>query len=55
MLMKWLSRGIQMPAVLVLTGAVLAFVSSGILGQYDPFAAGGGELLLVYPKPPFEL
>ncbi|MBX7431258.1 zinc-dependent metalloprotease [Mycobacterium sp. Y57] len=34
----------------VQTGAVLAFVSSGILGQYDPFAAGGGELLLVYPN-----
>src|ERR1700694_659780 len=32
------------------TGAVLAFVSSGILGQYDPFAPGGGELLLVYPN-----
>jgi coenzyme F420 biosynthesis associated uncharacterized protein len=32
------------------TGAVLAFLSSGILGQYDPFAAGGGELLLVYPN-----
>jgi coenzyme F420 biosynthesis associated uncharacterized protein len=35
------------------TGAVLAFVSSGILGQYDPFAGGGdggGELLLVYPN-----
>jgi len=38
------------------TGAVLAFVSSGILGQYDPFASGGrdggnsGELLLVYPN-----
>ena len=38
------------------TGAVLAFISSGILGQYDPFAAGpepdgtGGELLLVYPN-----
>ncbi|ORB32089.1 zinc-dependent metalloprotease [Mycolicibacterium parafortuitum] len=32
------------------TGAVLAFVSSGILGQYDPFSAGGGELLLVYPN-----
>jgi len=32
------------------TGAVLAFVSSGILGQYDPFAVGGGELLLVYPN-----
>ena len=25
------------------TGAVLAFVSSGILGQYDPFAPGGQE------------
>ncbi|HTY28361.1 MAG TPA: zinc-dependent metalloprotease, partial [Mycobacterium sp.] len=35
------------------TGAVLAFISSGILGQFDPFAAGaqaGGELLLVYPN-----
>lgn len=40
------------------TGAVLAFVASGILGQYDPFAAPGGpqgggspgELLLVYPN-----
>ncbi|MCI4674435.1 zinc-dependent metalloprotease [Candidatus Mycolicibacterium alkanivorans] len=35
------------------TGAVLAFVSSGILGQFDPFATGshpGGELLLVYPN-----
>jgi coenzyme F420 biosynthesis associated uncharacterized protein len=32
------------------TGAVLAFVSSGILGQYDPFGDNGGELLLVYPN-----
>ena len=33
------------------TGAVLAFVSSGILGQYDPFSGtSGGELLLVYPN-----
>ncbi|MCV7422289.1 zinc-dependent metalloprotease [Mycobacterium yunnanensis] len=32
------------------TGAVLAFVSSGILGQYDPFSSDGGELLLVYPN-----
>ncbi|WP_328361810.1 zinc-dependent metalloprotease [Mycobacterium sp. NBC_00419] len=35
------------------TGAVLAFVSSGILGQFDPFAVGaqaGGQLLLVYPN-----
>ncbi|TDK90577.1 zinc-dependent metalloprotease [Mycolicibacterium mucogenicum] len=32
------------------TGAVLAFVSSGILGQYDPFAVNGGELLLVAPN-----
>jgi coenzyme F420 biosynthesis associated uncharacterized protein len=33
------------------TGAVLAFVSSGILGQYDPFAtAEDGCLLLVYPN-----
>ncbi|BBX63816.1 hypothetical protein MSAS_29900 [Mycobacterium saskatchewanense] len=33
------------------TGAVLAFVSSGILGQYDPFAeAKQGRLLLVYPN-----
>ena len=34
------------------TGAVLAFVASGILGQYDPFAGTGegGKLLLVYPN-----
>ncbi|HEY7051076.1 MAG TPA: zinc-dependent metalloprotease [Mycobacterium sp.] len=32
------------------TGGVLAFVSSGILGQYDPFAAQGGKLLLIYPN-----
>ncbi|MEE3752315.1 zinc-dependent metalloprotease [Mycobacterium intracellulare] len=36
------------------TGAVLAYVSSGILGQYDPFAgdngARAGSLLLVYPN-----
>ena len=33
------------------TGAVLAFVSSGILGQYDPFVGDdGGCLLLVYPN-----
>lgn len=32
------------------TGAVLAFVSSGILGQFDPFTAEGGDLLLVYPN-----
>ena len=36
------------------TGAVLAFVSSGILGQYDPFGSsaddGTGCLLLVYPN-----
>jgi coenzyme F420 biosynthesis associated uncharacterized protein len=32
------------------TGAVLAFISQGILGQYDPFAANGGELLLIYPN-----
>lgn len=32
------------------TGAVLAFISSGILGQYDPFTDNGGELLLVYPN-----
>ena len=31
------------------TGALLAFVSSGILGQYDPFSSGG-TLLLVYPN-----
>jgi coenzyme F420 biosynthesis associated uncharacterized protein len=34
----------------VQTGAVLAFISSGILGQYDPFGPNGGELLLVYPN-----
>ena len=32
------------------TGAVLAYVSQGILGQYDPFGQDGGELLLVYPN-----
>ena len=35
------------------TGAVLAFVASGILGQYDPFSGGpddAGSLLLVYPN-----
>jgi coenzyme F420 biosynthesis associated uncharacterized protein len=33
------------------TGAVLAFVSSGILGQYDPFTSPeAGTLLLVYPN-----
>jgi coenzyme F420 biosynthesis associated uncharacterized protein len=32
------------------TGAVLAFISTGILGQYDPFGPNGGELLLVYPN-----
>jgi coenzyme F420 biosynthesis associated uncharacterized protein len=33
------------------TGAVLAFVSSGILGQYDPFSSPEtGTLLLVYPN-----
>src|SRR6201994_2605358 len=31
------------------TGALLAFVSSGILGQFDPFN-DGGTLLLVYPN-----
>ncbi|BBY99743.1 zinc-dependent metalloprotease [Mycolicibacterium fallax] len=34
----------------VQTGAVLAFISSGILGQYDPFGADGPKLLLVYPN-----
>lgn len=32
------------------TGAVLAFVASGILGQYDPFTDDQGALLLVYPN-----
>lgn len=33
------------------TGAVLAFIASAILGQYDPFSAEGrGALLLVYPN-----
>jgi len=36
------------------TGALLAFVSSAILGQFDPFCAdgagGAGRLLLVYPN-----
>ena len=32
------------------TGAVLAFVSSAILGQFDPFTGADGDLLLVYPN-----
>ncbi len=32
------------------TGGLLAFVSSAILGQYDPFGVDGGRLLLVYPN-----
>jgi putative hydrolase len=32
------------------TGAVLSFVSSGILGQYDPLGGDDGILLLVYPN-----
>lgn len=44
-------RGLLAPRVTaVQTGAVLAVVASGILGQYDPFAADGGCLLLVYPN-----
>ncbi|MBN4925327.1 zinc-dependent metalloprotease [Hoyosella rhizosphaerae] len=31
-------------------GAVLGFLSNAILGQYDPFAEGGGSLLLVAPN-----
>ncbi len=47
---KWEGGAITRRITGAQTGAVLAFVSSGILGQYDPFAAGGGELLLVYPN-----
>jgi coenzyme F420 biosynthesis associated uncharacterized protein len=45
-------RGVVTPRITgAQTGAVLAFVASGILGQYDPFAAeDGGCLLLVYPN-----
>jgi coenzyme F420 biosynthesis associated uncharacterized protein len=48
-------RGITGRVAGAQTGAILAFVSSGILGQYDPFAitgadAGDGRLLLVYPN-----
>lgn len=45
-------RGLLAPRIAAIqTGAVLAFVASGILGQYDPFAgADGGVLLLVYPN-----
>lgn len=32
------------------TGAVLAFLSSAILGQYDPFTGENGTLLLVSPN-----
>lgn len=31
-------------------GGILAFLSTAILGQYDPFAAEDGELLLVAPN-----
>lgn len=59
--MRVMTGGAQTPGNLVTgriagaqTGAVLAFVSTGILGQYDPFASGTpdnqGELLLVYPN-----
>ncbi|MFG1931726.1 zinc-dependent metalloprotease [Mycobacterium sp. NPDC048908] len=55
--MRVMTGGTQSPRGLVTsritgaqTGAVLAFISSGILGQYDPFGPNGGELLLVYPN-----
>lgn len=57
--MRVMTGGSQTPANAVTgriagaqTGAVLAFISSGILGQYDPFAdaQSGGSLLLVYPN-----
>jgi coenzyme F420 biosynthesis associated uncharacterized protein len=55
--MRVMTGGAERPAGLLTpkitgaqTGAVLAFVSAGILGQYDPFGANGGELLLVYPN-----
>ena len=67
--MRVMTGGSQRPAGTVTgriagaqTGAVLAFISSGILGQYDPFARPGGQersdsgdrpggdLLLVYPN-----
>jgi coenzyme F420 biosynthesis associated uncharacterized protein len=55
--MRVMTGGTQSPRGLITgritgaqTGAVLAFVSSGILGQYDPFGPNGGELLLVYPN-----
>lgn len=47
-------RGFHGPGHGAQTGAVLAYVSSGILGQYDPFATDNGAragcLLLVYPN-----
>ncbi len=46
-------RGVVAPRITgAQTGALLAFIASGILGQYDPFAGGddGGRLLLVYPN-----
>lgn len=56
--MRLMTNGTEKPRGLVTgrvtgaqTGAVLAFVASGILGQYDPFAADKqGCLLLVYPN-----
>ena len=55
--MRVMTGGTETPANVVTgriagaqTGAVLAFVSSGILGQYDPFSGTTGDLLLVYPN-----
>jgi coenzyme F420 biosynthesis associated uncharacterized protein len=55
--MRVMTGGTESPRGLIMgritgaqTGAVLAFISSGILGQYDPFGPNGGELLLVYPN-----
>ncbi|ORW90941.1 zinc-dependent metalloprotease [Mycolicibacter terrae] len=59
--MRLMTGGTEKPAGFVTgrlagaqTGALLAFVSSGILGQYDPFctesAGRTGQLLLVYPN-----
>jgi len=49
-----LTAGLAARAAGAQSGAVLAFVSSGILGQYDPFGSHDdgrlGRLLLVYPN-----
>lgn len=43
-------RGVLAGTAGVQAGVVLAFLSSRVLGQYDPFGRDGGRLLLVAPN-----